>query len=133
MLGSLRGLYAHAKPYPNPQIIVADYWAQVQILLGKNLISQVYKTIRQAKKHCAVYHLDADALKFRMAERTLISRREKKGALEKLEKLRLECRKLQRDPGHGIAAHGTLRAILCNPDMKMPVRCGRPWLIVWLF
>ncbi|MBK7407076.1 MAG: hypothetical protein IPJ40_02745 [Saprospirales bacterium] len=35
LLGSLRGLYAHAKPYPNPQIIVADYWAQVQILLRK--------------------------------------------------------------------------------------------------
>jgi hypothetical protein len=95
LLDSLRTFHIHSDSKPQPQMIAANYWADLQVLLGKNLIKQAFKLIGQAKRHCRIYHLDLDLLKFLQAERNLISRFEKKGAMKKLNALITACEELQ--------------------------------------
>ncbi|MCB9285153.1 MAG: hypothetical protein H6563_13840 [Lewinellaceae bacterium] len=83
----------HAKS-GNAQLEVARYWSKLQILLEKGLNKQAFKLIGQAKRHCQIYHLGFDHLKFLHTERNLISRFETKGARKKLDALVAVCEEL---------------------------------------
>ena len=84
----------HAKS-GHAQLEVAAYWAKLQILLEKGLKEQAFKLIGQAKRHCKIYHLGFDHLKFLQVERNLISRIVTKGGRKKLDALIAECEELQ--------------------------------------
>ncbi len=92
LLESLRDFHLHSES--QPQLVVAEYWANLHVLIGKSLNKQAFKLIGQAKKFCRLSQLRYDLLKFLEVERNLISRFEKKNALKKLDALVAECETL---------------------------------------
>lgn len=96
ILDALRVMHNGTKPVPHPLITVSEYWSNLQIFLEKGLINQSFKLIAKAKKHCRIYHLGPDSLKFMFVERSLVSRYENKGALKKLDQIHADCLEIKR-------------------------------------
>lgn len=92
LLESLRDFHLHSES--QPQLVVAEYWANLHVLIDKGLNKQAFKLIGQAKKFCRLSQMRYDLLKFLEVERNLISRFEKKNALKKLDALVAECETL---------------------------------------